>query len=161
MGAGRDGEVSAAVFQGLYLSLVLSLVVIIAGFSPCRDFRVRLDLTREVHGIAHRDLAASDGIFPFLRTRFCAVFLTRSGLTPLTMAITLASAPVNVLLNYALIFGKGGLPALGGVGAGYASVLLVTGSSLQSASTSPCGTSPSRRDKILHGPYRVHFDTWR
>ncbi len=39
------------------------------------------------------------------------------------MAITLASAPVNVLLNYALIFGKGGLPALGGVGAGYASAL--------------------------------------
>ena len=41
LGAGRDGEVSRAVFQGLYLSLVLSLVVIIAAFSPCRGFWVR------------------------------------------------------------------------------------------------------------------------
>ena len=36
------------------------------------------------------------------------------------MAITMLSLPINVVLNYALIFGAWGFPRLGGVGAGYA-----------------------------------------
>ncbi len=36
------------------------------------------------------------------------------------MFITLATIPINFFFNYMLIFGKGGFPALGGIGAGYA-----------------------------------------
>lgn len=161
LGAGRDGEVSRAVFQGLYLSLVLSLVVIIAGFLALPRLLGAMDLTREVHGIAHRYLAALGwGIFPFFAYTVLRCFFDALGLTRVTMAITLASAPVNVLLNYALIFGKGGLPALGGVGAGYASALtywIVFAIGLYIA----VRHEPFARYKILHGPYRVHFDTWR
>ncbi len=37
------------------------------------------------------------------------------------MIITLLSLPINVILNYALIFGHFGFPKLGGVGAAIAS----------------------------------------
>lgn len=37
------------------------------------------------------------------------------------MIVTLTSLPINVVLNYVLIYGKVGLPPLGGVGAGIAS----------------------------------------
>ncbi|WP_370621766.1 MATE family efflux transporter [Bacillus sp. JCM 19034] len=39
------------------------------------------------------------------------------------MIITVMAVPFNVLLNYGFIFGEFGLPALGGIGAGYATAV--------------------------------------
>lgn len=47
-------------------------------------------------------------------------FMDALGQTRVTMLITLVSLPVNILLNYLLIFGRWGFPQLGGVGAGVA-----------------------------------------
>lgn len=45
------------------------------------------------------------------------------GATTISMSLFLLALPVNGLLNYAFIFGKWGAPALGGVGAGIATLL--------------------------------------
>lgn len=45
------------------------------------------------------------------------------GATTISMRLFLLALPVNGLLNYAFIFGKWGAPALGGVGAGIATLL--------------------------------------
>lgn len=59
-------------------------------------------------------------------------FIDSLGLTRVTMMITLITVPVNIFLNYLLIFGNWGFPEMGGAGSGYATgitywiVLLVT-----------------------------------
>ncbi|MDR4410535.1 MATE family efflux transporter, partial [Bacillus anthracis] len=50
-------------------------------------------------------------------------FIDSLGKTRVTMMITLCSLPINLVLNYVFSFGKFGMPALGGVGAGIASAL--------------------------------------
>ena len=47
----------------------------------------------------------------------------RLGATRVSMSVILLAAPINVLLNYLLIYGHWGFPELGGAGAGYASAI--------------------------------------
>lgn len=124
LGAGRKQEVSATVLQGLYLSLVLCGVLVAAGATGLPLLLGAMDLEPEVRAIAHRYLIAlSWGLVPALAYNVLRCFFDALGLTRVTMAIALIGLPVNVLFNYLLIFGKAGFPALGGVGAGYASAV--------------------------------------
>ncbi|RAS97183.1 MATE family efflux transporter, partial [Bacillus cereus] len=61
------------------------------------------------------------GIIPLFTYTVLRGFIDALGKTRTTMIITLLSLPINVILNYALIFGHFGFPKLGGVGAAIAS----------------------------------------
>jgi multidrug resistance protein, MATE family len=50
-------------------------------------------------------------------------FFDALGATRVSMSVILLAAPINVLLNYLLIYGHWGFPELGGAGAGYASAI--------------------------------------
>lgn len=160
LGAGRHREVSGAVLQGIYLSLALSLAVILAGFLALPFLLGAMELAGEVRAIARGYLAALGwGVFPFFAYTVLRCFFDALGLTRVTMAITLVAVPINVLLNYAMIFGKWGLPALGGIGAGYASALtywIVLAIGVVIA----VRWRPFSQYKIFHGPYRISFATW-
>ena len=68
--------------------------------------------------------------------------------------------PVNLALNYGLVFGEFGLPALGIAGAGYASsivgwlMFLTLGAYM-------CVARAIRPYRIFHGLFTFHRDTWR
>ena len=124
IGAKQQERVSFSVLQGIYLSIVLSLLILIAGSLIINPVLQLMDLNDSVRSIAKGYLIGlSFGIIPLFIYSVLRSFFDALGETRTTMLITLMSLPINVLFNYALIFGKFGFPELGGVGAGYASAI--------------------------------------
>lgn len=124
LGAGRRAEIPEAVLQALYLSVVLALAV--AGLGAVALPRVlgAMALEDSVRRIAFGYLAGIGwGIVPAFAYTVLRSFMDALGQTRATMGITMLSLPINVFLNYVLIFGVWGFPRLGGVGAGYATGL--------------------------------------
>ncbi|MEG0798511.1 MAG: MATE family efflux transporter [Acidaminococcaceae bacterium] len=124
LGAARHQDITQAVKHGLLLSLIIGLAVIGGGFFFLEDVLAIMHLEPEVHRIATHYLGAlALGIIPFFACSTLRCFVDTLGYTQLTMRIFLLTLPLNVVLNYMMIFGKWGFPHLGGVGAGYATAL--------------------------------------
>lgn len=124
MGAGRKEKVASTVIQGVYLSVAITALVIVAGVFAVTPLLDTMKLEPAVHDIARRYLIAiSFGILPLLMYTVLRSFMDALGQTRITMLITLGSLPINVALNYVLIYGKLGFPRLGGVGTGYATAV--------------------------------------
>lgn len=134
VGAQRKDKVSYYVIQALWLSLTLSMIVLIAGVFLVKPILHGMNLELRVHNVALYYLCAmAFGIAPLFAYTVLRSFMDALGQTRFTMTITLMSLPINVLLNYLLIYGNWGFPRLGGVGSGVATaatywiVMLVTG----------------------------------
>ncbi|MEI5907349.1 MATE family efflux transporter [Bacillus spongiae] len=122
IGANNKEDVSFSVVQGLYASLALSVVVIISGFIVLEPLLNNLAISEETRRVAKEYLIAlSFGIIPLFISNVLRSFIDALGYTRVSMIITLTSLPLNFMFNYMFIFGKFGLPELGGVGAGIAS----------------------------------------
>jgi MATE family multidrug resistance protein len=123
-GAGRYDLIGRYVRQGIYLGFVLGLPLIFLaqyavdplltwiGIDP--EFR---DLTV---GYVGAIMFGAPGIFIFLALRFTTEGLGHTRPIMFTSVFALAC---NVFLNYVLMFGKFGAPALGVVGCGIASAI--------------------------------------
>ncbi|WP_042203385.1 MATE family efflux transporter [Paenibacillus camerounensis] len=124
LGSRKDKVVAYQVTQGLWLSLLISLLVLAVGsivLSPVLNF---MNLEPQVRDIAFRFLCAiSFGIIPLFGYTVLRSTIDALGQTRISMLITLIALPVNVGLNYLLIFGNLGFPRMGGVGAGVASAI--------------------------------------
>lgn len=124
LGSKKNKEVAYQVTQGIWLSLLVSLLVLLAGFAALRPILNFMDLEPAVRDIAFRYLCAiAFGIVPLFGYTVLRSCIDALGQTRISMLITLMALPVNVGLNYLLIFGKFGFPKLGGVGAGVASAI--------------------------------------
>jgi multidrug resistance protein, MATE family len=124
IGGDRKKEVPYTVFQGVYAAIFLSLIVLIIGSAVMDPILAGMNLEEDVHRVAREYvIALSLGMIPLFVYNVLRSFIDALGLTRVTMFITLLSLPVNVVLNYILIFGKLGFPELGGIGAGYASAI--------------------------------------
>ncbi|TLS35460.1 MATE family efflux transporter [Pseudalkalibacillus caeni] len=123
-GGGEKEKVPFSVIQGIYLSVFLSIIIIISGFFLIDPILQAMDLKQEVQLIAKNYLVGlSFGVIPLFIYTVLRCFIDALGKTRVTMIVTLMSLPLNVGFNYLLIFGKLGLPRLGGAGAGYASAI--------------------------------------
>ena len=124
LGSKRETDVAYKVTQGIWLSLIVSICVLIIGslcLSPILNF---MNLEASVRDIAFRFLGAiSFGVIPLFGYTVLRSCIDALGQTRVSMFITLIALPVNVGLNYLLIFGHWGFPRLGGVGAGVASAI--------------------------------------
>lgn len=124
IGSKRNKDVAYQVMQGMWLSLIVSVLVLVIGsfgLSPILNY---MGLEPEVRDIAFQFLCAiSAGIIPLFGYTVVRSCIDALGQTRISMLITLIALPVNVGLNYLLIFGKFGFPQLGGVGAGVASAI--------------------------------------
>ncbi|WP_066637398.1 MATE family efflux transporter [Desulfolucanica intricata] len=124
MGAGRRDNIPFTVVQGIYLAAALSLIIIIIGVITLNPILKTMHLEKLVHNIAREYLIGlSIGIAPMFVYTVLRCFIDALGQTRVTMVITLFSLPINIIMNYILIFGKLGFPRLGGVGAGYATAI--------------------------------------
>lgn len=124
VGAKKHKDVPAAVIQGIYASFILAAAILLAGLFILEPLLNRMNLEEEVRHVAkYYIVSLAFGIIPVFAYNVLRSFIDALGKTRVTMFITLASLPINIILNYLLIFGKLGLPKLGGVGAGIASTL--------------------------------------
>lgn len=124
LGAGKKASIRQAFWNSLYLAVFLSFLVIGTGLLFLDSALRQMTLAPEVHRIALQYLAAiAAGILPFFLGSVLHFLLDTTGYPKVTMKLFLLTLPLNVSLNYVFIFGKLGLPAYGGVGAGIATAL--------------------------------------
>lgn len=124
VGAKKEKDVPFTVIQGVYVAILMALSIVVIGFFVLDPILNAMSIQDEVRRIAKSYLVAlSFGIVPLFVYNVLRSFIDALGLTRISMIITLMSLPLNVLFNYMLIFGKFGIPALGGVGAGVASAI--------------------------------------
>lgn len=122
VGRGERDQVDFNVMQALLLSLTVSIVVLVGGGIALDPILNGMSLEPKVQHVAHYFLVAiGTGIIPLFGYTVLRSFIDSIGQTRISMTITLLSLPINVLVNYLLIFGKMGFPRLGGIGSGVAS----------------------------------------
>ena len=124
LGAGEKEKISTVVRHGMLLAVAFSVLIIVGGVIFLPPFLQGMGLAPEVYHVALWYLAGLGlGVVPFFMITPLRSLVDTLGYTHLTMRIYLLALPINACLNYVLIFGKLGLPRLGGVGAGVASGL--------------------------------------
>ncbi|MHA7581500.1 MATE family efflux transporter [Paenibacillus vandeheii] len=121
LGSKRNDKIGHSVVQGMYLGVAVGFVVLAAGALLLKPILNGMPLEPRVSQVAFYFLCAlAFGVIPLFGYTVLRSFMDALGQTRITMMITLVSLPVNILLNYLLIFGRWGFPQLGGVGAGVA-----------------------------------------
>lgn len=121
LGSKRNDKIGHSVIQALYLGVAVGIVVLAAGTLLLSPILNGMPLEPRVAQVAFYFLCAlAFGIIPLFGYTVLRSFMDALGQTRITMMITLVSLPVNIFLNYLLIFGRWGFPQLGGVGAGVA-----------------------------------------
>ncbi|HUU35720.1 MAG TPA: MATE family efflux transporter, partial [Vicinamibacterales bacterium] len=123
IGAGRPGRVGLAVWQAVFFSLAAGVVL----FALARPASGVFVLFGHEPSLVEAEtgyflILTCGAVFPILGTALSTFFSGRAD-TVTVMLVTLASVAVNVVLDYALIFGRFGLPELGVRGAAWATVI--------------------------------------
>jgi len=122
-GAGQDHRIGPALWQGVYVALIAGLVSLaLIPFAP--DFFRFVGHAPEVMRleIIYFQILCL-GVGPAVGSSALAGFYSGRGKTWPVMWINFAATGVNVVLNYILIFGRLGFPAMGVKGAGLGTVL--------------------------------------
>ncbi len=123
-GAKNEQAISRAVIQGLYVAAAMGLTVIVGAIVLLPFVLAAMGLEPAVETIARRFLGGiAFGVMPLFMSTILRSFVDTLGYTRITMMITAGVLPLNILLNYLLIYGEWGFPRLGGAGAGYASAI--------------------------------------
>ncbi|MCD6582849.1 MAG: MATE family efflux transporter [Desulfuromusa sp.] len=122
-GAGKTAETGPLARRGIVVALPLVLIAILllrnAGF-----VFIKMEVDPQIAAIATDYLKAISWGIPALALFFLLRNLSEGlGLVQPSMLIGLASIPVNIAGNYIFIYGKLGLPTMGGVGCGWASAV--------------------------------------
>lgn len=124
VGNKQNDKIHQTVMQASYLAIIIALFIIAFGAVFLSPVLSIMNLDSDVEYIAFNYLAGlAIGIIPLFLSNVLRNFYDGQGYTRITMFITVLAIPFNIFFNYSLIFGKFGLPALGGVGAGYATAL--------------------------------------
>ena len=123
VGAGDRNSVGTDLQRGLVLTVLLSVPVCLLAL-PARSVLEFLEQPPTAIPIAEAYIHASiPGVLPFLMFVLLRQTLQAfSSIAPLVWTIVLANL-VNVFLNWALIFGEFGFPALGAVGCAWSTTL--------------------------------------
>ncbi len=123
-GAGDDAAVARIVHQGFFLASVISVPVTVAGYFPAPLLR-RLGQDPAVIALAQDYLRAAVWSFlPYLYFTALRNFVAALSRARAVMAVTLAAVVCNLALNWLLVFGGPGLPALGVAGSGLATSIV-------------------------------------
>lgn len=124
LGAKAVSKISGKVQQAIYLAIILGIIIIIIGALTLDPILNLMDLETEVRHIAKYYLITlGAGIIPLFVFNTIRSFMDALGQTRISMVIMLIALPINIVLNYIFIFGKLGIPALGGIGSGVATAL--------------------------------------
>ncbi|HFZ9866601.1 TPA: MATE family efflux transporter [Streptococcus agalactiae] len=119
LGRGNKEQIRTEFHQFLYLGLILSLILFLIMQFIAQPVLGSLGLEDEVLTVGRGYLNYMlIGIMPLVLFSICRSFFDALGLTRLSMYLMLLILPFNSFFNYMLIYGKFGMPRLGGAGAG-------------------------------------------
>ncbi len=124
-GANRYGAIKDLMRQALSLALLLAIICVIAarGLTGLLHFlQLDADITRVASDYVKAVSWGLPAVIGYLVLRFLSEGI---GYTRPMMLIQLAGLGFNALLNYILMFGKLGVPAMGAVGAGWATAIVM------------------------------------
>jgi MATE family multidrug resistance protein len=124
-GANRYGAIKDLMRQALGLSLLLAIICVIAarGLTGLLHLlQLDADITRVASDYVKAVSWGLPAVIGYLALRFLSEGI---GYTKPMMLIQLAGLVFNALLNYILMFGKLGMPAMGAVGAGWATAIVM------------------------------------
>lgn len=107
-------------FAGLSIVIVFVIISLFFAESSMKVFTTDSNVISE--GVKYHN-AIAVGYIPFLITIVYSTILRTAKIVKLPMFINIASSLLNVLLNYVLIFGKFGFPAMGIQGAAIATTI--------------------------------------
>ncbi|MGG5254060.1 MATE family efflux transporter [Neobacillus sp. SM06] len=120
-GQKQHKEVSSVLVHGIYLAIAISAIVLFGGFLLLNSIFATMNLAVGVQTVAKNYLLGlALGVLPLFIFNALRSFIYALGKTRIVMFILLSSLPIDLFLNYVLIFGHWGFPELGGAGAGYA-----------------------------------------
>ena len=107
LGARKKENIPFVVIQGIYLSLAIGIFVLLCGSVSVTAILNLMGIEPEVLRIALGFLKGiACGVVPFFIYVVLRSFIDALGYTRVTMIITLMAVPINVTLNYLLIFGN-------------------------------------------------------
>ena len=123
-GSGNPEMIGRYTRQGMYLRIFVAIILMIIAFrfvGPALDtIGIDAEFRGLTTGYVHAIVWGAPAIFVFLALRFTTEGI---GATRPIMYVSVLSLIVNVFLNWVLMFGHFGAPALGAIGCGYASAI--------------------------------------
>ncbi len=123
-GAGQRREVTQVTLQGAYLAGTLALVIfLLMQFIAIPVGMMQMDDMLRQKALDYMGYIAF-GIFPAAGYMVLRNLFEGIGYTKATMWISFVGILVNIPANYVFIYGKLGMPALGGAGCGVATSLV-------------------------------------
>jgi len=147
-GAGREDRVGPAVWQGMYVAVVGGAVHLLLIVPAGSVFRLIGHAGLVEHETAYfRILCLGAG--PAIGSAAMSGFFSGRGRPWPTVVVTGLQTSLNMILDYGLIFGKWGLPALGAEGAAVATVI------------SACFSCVLYAGLIMRRRYDSVYRTWR
>jgi len=121
---GDEVRVRRVTRMGIWLSIIYGAVVMIP-FFWAEDILIAMGQDAEVSALAHVYLQiVLFQMIPWLLVMTMKSFLAALEHTAIILWGTLVMAPINALINYALIFGNWGFPEMGIQGAAIASLIV-------------------------------------
>jgi len=124
-GAQKISDIGEVIRQGLWLALIAGLVAVLLlnSIGPIYSW-MSVDASASAISIPYLRMC-SFGV-PALMCFFCLRYLADGmGFTRPALYISITALALKIPLNYALIYGKFGLPELGGVGCGVAQAIIM------------------------------------
>lgn len=122
-GAGQHHRVGPVVWQGIYLSILGALAIaLVAPFAPAIFSAFGHEDKLQPLEVRYFRIMAL-GTLPLLFDTALSCFYSGRGKTTVVMIVNILGMLVNVVLDYAMIFGKFGFPAMGIDGAALATVI--------------------------------------
>lgn len=122
-GAGRRDRIGPSVWHGVYIALIGGLLnIMLVPLSPALFLFIGHPPEVQVLESIYFRILCFGAVFPIASAALSGFFSGRGKPWPIMIVNTLATA-LNVVLNYALIFGNWGFPELGIAGAGISTVI--------------------------------------
>jgi len=122
-GAGKAARISTQVYQSIWMSLLISPLLII-GVNFFEPLFIAINVDAGIRPISLDYLyAMAFGLPALLLFNVLRFFSDGLSMTRPAVMASVIGLLVNIPLNYLLIYGKWGLPELGGAGCGWASMI--------------------------------------
>ena len=123
-GANKPGAIVSDLYQGILLAMMLSLLIFVGmSFIHLPLSYMSIDTELKTKALAYLGYIAY-GIFPAAGYMVLRNLFEVIGFTKAAMWISFIGILVNIPANYVFIYGKFGMPALGGAGCGLATSLV-------------------------------------
>lgn len=122
LGANKIDKIRTIVQHGIYLSVTIAITLFLLGLVVMDPFLQMMHLDPLAHWVALRYIfVIGCSLVPFFTLATMRNVVDAHGYTHYSMCIIMMAFVINVTCNYLLIFGRFGLPELGGVGAAVSS----------------------------------------